>query len=75
VGYEGIAPSLRLKALRDAIQDYDYLAILEELGLADAAEKLTRPLATSWFEWNSHPAAYETARRKLAELIVSARKK
>ena len=26
-GYDGIAPSLRLKALRDSIEDYEYLAI------------------------------------------------
>jgi hypothetical protein len=72
VGYEGIAPSLRLKALRDSIQDYDYLAILDRLGLHADAERIVRPLATSWFEWNPNPAAYETARAKLAQLIVNA---
>ena len=32
-GYDGIASSLRLKALRDSIEDYEYLAILERVGL------------------------------------------
>jgi hypothetical protein len=72
VGYDGIVSSLRLKALRDSIQDYEYLAILERHGLAAAAEKIVHPLATSWFEWNPDPTAYETARQKLAELIVAA---
>jgi len=32
VGYDGIVPTIRLKALRDAVEDYDYLALLEQLG-------------------------------------------
>jgi len=70
VGYDGIASSLRLKALRDGIEDYDYLAILERMGRAAEAEKLIRPLASSWFEWETDPAAYAKARAKLAELIL-----
>jgi hypothetical protein len=72
VGYEGIAPSLRLKALRDSIEDYDYLALLDRLGRRAEAEKIVQPLAASWFQWNPDPAAYEAARAKLAELIVAA---
>jgi hypothetical protein len=70
VGYDGIAPSLRLKALRDSIEDYEYLAILDRLGRTAAAEKIVRPLAESFFQWNPDPAAYETARQRLAELIM-----
>lgn len=72
VGYDGIAPSLRLKALRDSIEDYEYLAILERLGLAAEAEKIVLPLAGSWFQWEADPAAYERARAKLAEMILAA---
>jgi hypothetical protein len=74
VGYEGIAPSLRLKALRDAIEDYEYLAILERAGLADEADEIVLPLADSWFQWETDPEAYEKARAELAELIVQGRK-
>jgi len=69
-GYDGIAPSLRLKALRDAIEDYEYLAILERAGRAAEAETVVRPLAESWFKWEKDPAAYEAARSRLAGLIV-----
>jgi len=72
-GYDGIAPSMRLKALRDAIEDYEYLAILERLGLTAEAEKIVLPLAGSWFQWEKNPAAYETARAALAKLIQSTR--
>jgi hypothetical protein len=72
-GYDGIAPSLRLKALRDGIEDYEYLAILARLGLAQQAEKVVLPLAGSFFEWEKSPAAYQAARAKLAEMIVGAK--
>jgi len=72
VGYDGIAPSLRLKALRDSIQDYDYFSILERAGRAADAERIVLPLAGSWFEWDKDPAAYEKARAALAELILKA---
>jgi hypothetical protein len=75
VGYDGIVPSLRLKALRDGIQDYDYLTILERLGLAEEAREIVLPLANSWFKWNEDPVAYEKARVKLAEMIISAKAK
>jgi hypothetical protein len=71
-GYDGIAPSLRLKALRDSIEDYEYLAILERLRLADQAEKVLLPLAGSWFQWETDPTAYQKARARLAEMIVAA---
>ncbi len=64
VGYEGIAPSIRLKALRDSIEDYEYLAILERLGLDAEAEKIIKPLVGSWTEWDPDPVAYELARHE-----------
>jgi hypothetical protein len=71
VGYDGIASSLRLKALRDAIQDYEYLALLERSGQAAAAEQIVLPLAGSFFEWDPDPAAYDRARAALADRILA----
>ena len=71
VGYDGIAPSLRLKALRDSIEDYEYLAILERAGRSADAEKIVVPLAGSWFDGSRTRAAYEAARAKLAKLLSS----
>jgi hypothetical protein len=75
VGYQGIVSSLRLKALRDSIQDYEYLAILQRLGLAAEAEKIVLPLCDSFFRWDSDPGKYQEARARLAALIVGARGK
>ncbi|MFA7005055.1 MAG: DUF4091 domain-containing protein [Verrucomicrobiia bacterium] len=74
-GYDGIAPSLRLKALRDSIEDYEYLAILERAGLRAEAEKIVLPLAESWFKWEKDAAAYSKAREKLAAMILKAKRK
>ena len=73
VGYDGIAPSLRLKALRDSIEDYQYLSMLESSGLAGKAEEVVVPLAGSWFAWETNPVAYERARARLAAMIAKAR--
>jgi len=74
VGYDGLAPSLRLKALRDGIEDYDYLALLEGMGLAEQAQRIVLPLAESWTKWSSDAAEYQKARSALAELIVRGNK-
>ncbi|MGA2501630.1 MAG: DUF4091 domain-containing protein, partial [Tepidisphaeraceae bacterium] len=72
VGYDGIVPTIRLKALRDSIEDYEYLAILDRLGKTPEAEKIVATVARSFFDWDKNPGAYDVARTKLAELIVAA---
>jgi hypothetical protein len=62
----------RLKALRDAIEDYEYLAILQRLGKAAEAQKVVRSLTESFFQWNKDPMAYEKARAELADMIIAA---
>ena len=72
VGYDGIVPTVRLKALRDGIDDFEYLAIIERLGKRPAAEKIVHRLADSWFHWEKDPAAYDRARAELARTIMEA---
>lgn len=70
VGFDGIVPSMRLKALRDSIEDYEYLAILQRSGRTAEAQKIVAPLAESFFKWEKNPAAWRSARAALAALIV-----
>jgi hypothetical protein len=72
VGYDGVVPTIRLKTLRDGIENYEYLAILQRLGKAAEAQKIVRSLTESFFQWNKDPAAYDRARAKLAEMITGA---
>ena len=64
----------RTISIRDSVEDYEYMAILERLGLAAEAEKIVIPLAGSWFAWEKDPSVYETARARLAERIIAAKK-
>jgi hypothetical protein len=48
---------IRLKALRDAIQDYEYLAILQRSGKAAEAQELVRSLTQTFFQWEKDPVA------------------
>jgi hypothetical protein len=72
VGYDGVVPTIRLKALRDGIQDYEYLAILQRLGKGAEAQKVVRTFTETFFQWDKDPAAYEKARAKLAAMIAGA---
>jgi hypothetical protein len=69
-GYDGIAPSLRLKALRDGSEDYELLAMLRRAGQGEEAMKSVQLVARSWFDWDKDPEAYQRVRRQLADLIL-----
>lgn len=75
VGYDGIVPTIRLKALRDGIEDYEYLAMLGRAGRRTEAEKIVRSLTESFFKWEKDAAAYRDARGKLAAMIIEAKRK
>ncbi len=72
VGYEGIAPSMRLKALRDGIEDYDLLVLAAQSGKDAESRRVVAELVRSWFDWDPDPAAYDAARERLARLVLSA---
>jgi hypothetical protein len=68
-GVDGPLPSMRLKALRDGIEDYEYLKRLEELGRRPVAEALIRSVVGGWYEWSRDAERYVHVRRKLGCLI------
>jgi len=72
VGYDGAVPTIRFKTLRDVIDDYEYLAILQRLGKTAEAQKAVRSLTESFFQWNKYPMAYQKARAELATMIIAA---
>ena len=69
VGYSGIVASMRLKALRDSIQDYEYMAILDRAGKTAAAQKVVQGLTPTWYEWEKDPEAYEKVRVEMGRMI------
>jgi hypothetical protein len=70
VGIDGPIASIRLKNLRDGMEDYEYFALLEERGGLEAVEAIVREAVPTWGTWNSAPHALPKLRQRLAEEIV-----
>jgi hypothetical protein len=69
IGIEGPVASMRLKALRDGLEDYEYLVLAGDAGLEKA-----KALAPSWTKWETDPAKLAAAREELARIILSKKK-
>ncbi|MGA7236027.1 MAG: glycoside hydrolase domain-containing protein [Bryobacteraceae bacterium] len=69
VGVKGVVASMRLKWLRDGVEDYDYVQILKDLGKGDMAMEISRSVGADWTNWTRDPNAIEAARQKLGEAI------
>ncbi|MFH1018702.1 MAG: glycoside hydrolase domain-containing protein [Pseudomonadota bacterium] len=69
VGIPGVAPSIRLKWLRDGVDDYDYIQILKERGQSDFALNVARTVGQDWHTWTRDPVALESARQELGQEI------
>ena len=63
------APGIRLKAIRDGIQDYEYAQMLKNLGQLGVVDNTLLPIATSWSNWNHDPNALLNARTQLGQLL------
>jgi len=69
LGIEGIVPSMRLKWLRDGVEDYEYVEILKGLGRGDWALSEARRVGQDWQHWTTDPQALEAVRQRLGEEI------
>jgi len=72
VGHYGPLPSLRLKMIRQGLQDYEYIHLAEQRAGRAKAEAVVDTQVKSWTEFQKDPVALEAAKDKLAELIDSA---
>jgi hypothetical protein len=69
IGITGVAPSIRLKRLRDGVDDYDYVELLKQLGRGDSALARVRAIAPDWTSWTRDHAAVEALRKELGDEI------
>jgi hypothetical protein len=69
IGSTESAPGIRLKAIRDGIQDYEYAQILKKLGQIPFLNSVLQPIATSWTNWSHDANALEGARLQLGQLL------
>ncbi len=70
VGIEGPVATPQLKAFRRAAQDYEYLRLLRERGGDAVIEGVMKTVHDGPGRWQAEPAAWQRARRALAEAIL-----
>jgi len=71
-GIDGPLPCIRLKNLRDGMEDYEYFALLERASGSGAVQKIVDRIAPSWWGYTRDPGQILSARRELAGEIVRA---
>lgn len=69
VGIQGAVPSLRLKWIRDGVEDYEYIEILKKAGYYSWAMAEVTKVAQGLHNWNQDPAVLEAVRLKLGKKI------
>jgi hypothetical protein len=69
VGTAAPAPSMRLKYLRDGIQDYEYMQMLKNAGQASFVNSVITPIASDWHNWTQDRVALEAARSQLGQQL------
>jgi hypothetical protein len=68
-GISGVVPSMRLKWIRDGVDDYEYVQMLKRAGRGAWALALARKVGRDWMNWSKDPDALEQVRNELgAEL-------
>jgi Glycoside hydrolase 123, catalytic domain len=61
--------SIRLKLIRDGMEDYEYLKALSKLGQGTFAKKTAHSFITNAYKFNNDPAALAAAREQLGNQL------
>jgi hypothetical protein len=67
----GLAPSMRLKWIRDGMDDYDYVEILKGMGQQAFAMSVSNGVGADWKNWTRDHNALYSAREQLGAKIDS----
>jgi hypothetical protein len=69
VGIRGVAPSLRLKWIRDGVEDFEYVELLKKAGWGSWAMQIARKVGPDWTNWTRDTKALESARQQLGRKL------
>ena len=70
-GLKGVAPSMRLKYLRDGVEDYEYLQLLNNCGQAVSALAEAQRVGPGWTHWTRDESLLESVREQLGSQIAA----
>jgi hypothetical protein len=68
-GVTGVLPSMRLKWIRDGVEDYDLIALARARNVPGLAKELEQGAGHGWQGATTDPAVLEGARRALLEAL------
>jgi hypothetical protein len=69
-GIAGPVTSIRLKLIREAMEDYEYMTLAAKQGKKAQVDAIVAGITTSFANWSHDPQAYADARAKLAGMIA-----
>jgi hypothetical protein len=69
VGIDGVAPSMRLKWIRDGVDDYDYVDMLKAAGQTALAMDISSSVGADWANWTQDPKALADARLQIGQAL------
>ena len=67
--FKGTLPSLRLKWIRECVEDYEYIELMKKAGKSDVALELARQLGEDFRHWNADPKPLFAVRRRIGEAL------
>jgi hypothetical protein len=70
-GIDGPVTSIRLKNLRDGMEDYEYFAILEKLTDKNTVKKIVDTVAPNWWNFSKDSNEILAVREKIVQQILS----
>ena len=73
-GIDGPVSCMRVKNLRDGMEDYEYFVTLEKLAGKEAVRKIVDTIAPNWWSFSKDSGEFLAAREKLAAQIVRLKK-
>jgi len=60
---------MRLKWIRDGVEDYEYVELLKQAGYGDWAIEITRRVGRDWSHWTRDPETLAAARQQLGQKL------
>jgi len=74
-GFDGPVTSIRLKNVREGLEDYEYFAILDRAGQKQFVKDIVDEICPEWWNCKGTPESLLKIREKLAKKIVALKSK
>jgi len=70
-GIDGPVTTMRLKNIREGLEDYEYFALLEKAGHGDFVKEMVNRICPEWWDYTQDPESVFKVREQLALKIES----